>query len=138
MSVTIIVPGKPMGKERPRFDGHHTYTPTRTRNYEERVQWEYRKAARAEHFIPRGVPVAVVIVIHSRPNASDTKKTKDLKLSHHLKPTKKPDCDNAAKAILDALNGVAYDDDSQVTALSVIKRYAMVDDVTVSISEDMP
>ena len=33
----------------------------------------------------------------------------------------KPDADNIAKAVLDALNGVAWQDDSQVVALSVRK-----------------
>ena len=37
--------------------------------------------------------------------------------------TKKPDCDNIAKIILDALNGIAYDDDSQVAMLNVVKLY---------------
>ena len=36
----------------------------------------------------------------------------------------KPDCDNIAKAVLDALNGLAYKDDSQVTELTVRKLYA--------------
>lgn len=35
----------------------------------------------------------------------------------------KPDSDNIAKAILDALNGVAYYDDSQVVGLTVKKEY---------------
>jgi Holliday junction resolvase RusA-like endonuclease len=33
----------------------------------------------------------------------------------------KPDADNIAKAVLDALNGVAWDDDAQVTTLLVRK-----------------
>ena len=33
----------------------------------------------------------------------------------------KPDADNIAKAVLDALSGLAYDDDRQVVVLSVIK-----------------
>ena len=35
--------------------------------------------------------------------------------------TFKPDADNIAKLVLDALNGVAYDDDSQVVELTVKK-----------------
>ena len=35
--------------------------------------------------------------------------------------TCKPDADNIAKAVLDALSGLAYDDDRQVVVLSVIK-----------------
>ncbi len=44
---------------------------------------------------------------------------------------KKPDCDNIAKIILDALNGLAYDDDAQVVKLYVEKRYGAFDHVTV-------
>lgn len=37
---------------------------------------------------------------------------------------KKPDIDNIAKVILDALNGIAYRDDTQVVSLSCQKQYA--------------
>ena len=40
----------------------------------------------------------------------------------------KPDCDNLAKAVLDALNGVLWQDDSQVVELSVSKWYAAGDE----------
>ena len=46
---------------------------------------------------------------------------------------KKPDADNVAKAILDALNGVAYRDDSAVSSLLVYKSYGDDARVTVSI-----
>jgi len=35
-----------------------------------------------------------------------------------------PDADNAAKCILDALQGIAYEDDGQVTDLVVVQRCA--------------
>ena len=38
--------------------------------------------------------------------------------------TSKPDVDNLAKAVLDALNGILYEDDSQVVMLAVTKQYA--------------
>lgn len=47
----------------------------------------------------------------------------------------KPDCDNIAKAILDALNGVAYDDDKQVVRLHVEKEYGATGSVEVVIGE---
>ena len=37
--------------------------------------------------------------------------------------TKKIDCDNLAKIILDSLNGIAYKDDAQVCELLVSKYY---------------
>lgn len=38
-------------------------------------------------------------------------------------PQKKPDTDNIAKIVLDALNGLAYPDDKQVVELQVLKTY---------------
>ena len=40
-----------------------------------------------------------------------------------LYPTKKPDADNIAKVICDALNGSAYHEDTQVVKLTVRKVY---------------
>ena len=42
------------------------------------------------------------------------------KVIHH---TKRPDCDNLAKAVKDALKGLVYHDDSQVVELHVEKGY---------------
>lgn len=39
------------------------------------------------------------------------------------RPTGKPDADNLAKLVLDALNGVAWLDDGQVVDLTISKRY---------------
>ncbi len=38
-------------------------------------------------------------------------------------PTTKPDGDNILKVVLDALNGLAYDDDKQVVKMGIIKVY---------------
>jgi crossover junction endodeoxyribonuclease RusA len=38
--------------------------------------------------------------------------------------TTKPDCDKLGRAILDALTGVVFEDDSQVVSLSLLKDFA--------------
>lgn len=61
---------------------------------------------------PKGVPVAVRIT------ASKSS------IKHIGDPfTTKPDADNIAKLVLDALNGKAWHDDSQITSLDVTKLY---------------
>ena len=47
---------------------------------------------------------------------------------------RKPDLDNIIKSILDALNKVAYHDDTQIVSLSVEKFYSDSPRVEVSIS----
>lgn len=44
------------------------------------------------------------------------------------------DVDNLAKGALDALNGLAWEDDAQVVDLRVVKRWADVDRTVVAIS----
>lgn len=48
-------------------------------------------------------------------------KTLPRKVQHHVK---KPDIDKLARGSLDAMKGTLWADDSQVTHLSVVKRYA--------------
>jgi Holliday junction resolvase RusA-like endonuclease len=62
-------------------------------------------------------------------------KRKKMMLEGQIRHTKKCDADNLAKAVLDALNGIAYYDDSQVCELSVSKLYSDNPRVIVSISE---
>lgn len=47
--------------------------------------------------------------------------------------TGRPDVDNLAKAILDALNGVTFQDDAQVSDLHVTRRWGEIDCVRVRI-----
>ena len=44
---------------------------------------------------------------------------REFKLSGKMRPTMKPDNDNIAKSVLDALNGLAYVDDKQIVELKV-------------------
>ena len=48
-------------------------------------------------------------------------KSAPARVTHH---TTKPDADNLAKSIKDALRGIVYHDDSQIVALRVWKRFA--------------
>ena len=56
-------------------------------------------------------------------------------LSGEVGYTKKVDADNLAKSVLDALNGIAYDDDAQVSLLLVYKAYAETARVEVQLKE---
>lgn len=71
----------------------------------------------------KGIPIAVELIARFEPANSESKKRKSLMVSNMIRYTKKPDIDNIAKAALDALNGLAWHDDSQVVSLLVRKRY---------------
>lgn len=111
---TIIVPFV-RGKGRPRFvrATGRAYTPDKTAEAMAaiRAAWTDTTDERA----PRGTPVSVTIMTTRPLPKSRPKKVK------READTVKPDADNIAKCVLDALNGVAWDDDTQVTRLSVLK-----------------
>ena len=118
--VKFTVHSEPRGKERPRFNGKHAYTPKNTRNYEELVRYEYIYQCGTIRF-KKALKVEIT-AWYSIPNYL-SKLDKSYMRENRKLPTKKPDCDNIAKAILDALNDLAYDDDKQVTDLLITKRY---------------
>ena len=66
---------------------------------------------------------------------SESKKRKADMLAGKILHTKKIDCDNLCKTVLDALNGIAYDDDKQVCRLYAEKRYGAFPKVKVKLKE---
>lgn len=65
-------------------------------------------------FFDKDTPLEIsIIALFSSPKSID-KKLKNSMLTGDILPTKKPDSDNIIKIILDALNCVAYRDDSQI------------------------
>lgn len=66
---------------------------------------------------------------------SKSKKQKEKMITGEIKPVVKPDVDNVAKSILDALNGIIYLDDKQIIKLNIEKIYAETSWTEVKIEE---
>ena len=114
-SVTFDVWGKVRGKGRPRFArGGHAYTPKTTRDYEGAIREAFENAPERPPE-PFSGPIAVCIMTYRQLPKSTPKSVTSEPDTH------KPDVDNVAKIVLDALNGVAWLDDAQVTSLTVVK-----------------
>ena len=56
-------------------------------------------------------------------------------LKNEIKFTKKPDCDNIIKPVLDGLNNVAYHDDSQICRLIAEERYGHFSKIDICIKQ---
>lgn len=125
-SIRFEVGGTPVGKARPRvtFRGGHAraYTTERTREYENRIKTAYRDKF-GDCMVMDGV-LQIDVVAYFEPPKSASKKKRALMLDWEIPYTKKPDTDNVLKAVLDALNGVAYTDDSAIIAVYGFKCYA--------------
>lgn len=129
--IVFTIKGEPIGKGRPRFTKTHVYTPEKTSHYESLVAWSYSNSAKGYKFTS---PVRVTIKAYHKPPKKSKKVVEDM-LNGHILPTKKPDVDNVAKIILDGLNKVAWEDDTQVVDVMVTKRYGEEPMVAVIIEE---
>jgi Holliday junction resolvase RusA-like endonuclease len=120
--MVFVIKGEPKGKGRPRFTKTgRVYTPSETSRYEELVRLSYLNMAKGYKFTS---PVRVTIKAFCKPPKGKSKKVVEDMLNGRILPTKKPDADNVAKIILDGLNKVAWDDDTQVVDMMVTKRYS--------------
>jgi len=64
-----------------------------------------------------------IIAYYAIPASTSQKKRREME-SGLLRPIKKPDVDNLAKVVCDALNKIAYRDDAQVVDAQVSKYYS--------------
>ncbi|MBO5967122.1 MAG: RusA family crossover junction endodeoxyribonuclease [Clostridia bacterium] len=132
----FFVEGAPVGKGRPRFSSGgayvRTYTPKKTADYEKHVRMRYIAMCNSTQL--NGPLRAEITCVFKIPK-STTKANRERMLRGEILPTVKPDADNIAKTILDALNGLAYEDDKQITALKVNKVYGEEPCVNVILEE---
>lgn len=119
MRVQFDIPGKPFAKQRPRATARggfaRVYTPKETVSFERVVG----QIAAPLFAAPIVGPVRLTIVAVFEPPPSWSKKKRAAHL--HRPHLQKPDLDNCAKAIKDALNRIAWGDDAQVSEMHVSK-----------------
>lgn len=122
--IEFTIQGEPRGKARHRTTKKgHTYTPQTTVDYENEVVKAYLMEYLGRQLI-EGQLSAEINAYFKIPKSAT--KGKKLAMKHNItRPTKKPDGDNISKIILDALNKVAYKDDSQVVDLKVKKWWSL-------------
>jgi Holliday junction resolvase RusA-like endonuclease len=117
----IFIPGEPIAQPRVKVSTKGGFA----RAYTERDHpiHAYKQAVRLAYVNAGGEvlegPVSIrVVCLFDRPKSHSKKRRQ------YTEPkTTKPDLDNVGKAILDALNEIAYNDDGQVFMLTVEKWY---------------
>lgn len=119
--VNFSVPGRPQGKGRPRFSRRSgtVYTPKKTMEYEEKIRKAYLEAGGKKY----SSPIVVIVNAYFLVPASWSKSIRRSALNGVFRPGR-PDIDNILKAVMDALNGIAYLDDKQVVECLCSKMYA--------------
>lgn len=134
--IEITIPGEVVPKGRPRFSRHggrvRTHTPNKTLIYERIVKMHALQQKPKEIFEDA---IDVSISIHRKPPDSWSGVKKQRAIQGDIQPVTKPDIDNYAKAILDAMNGIIFKDDNLIVKLTVSKMYADEHKAVVHIKE---
>lgn len=134
--MNFTIEGLPKGKGRPRFTrSGHAYTPDTTRKYEALVTARAKEAMIGKRKIekPNAVRVDILAIFPVPSSWSKKRRTAALQgVEHHVS---KPDLDNVQKAILDGMNGIVFEDDSQVIDSRTRKAYGPEPGVKVFIDE---
>lgn len=134
--INLTVKTTPIGKQRPRATrrGNYIqiYTPRKTADYEKQIKKAYQKEYKD---LKLEGALEVDILGFFEPAKHESKKTKEKMLKNEIKFTKKPDCDNIIKPVLDGLNNVAYHDDSQICRLIAEERYGHFSKIDICIKQ---
>lgn len=135
MELKFTVPGQPVPQGRPLFSTKpfpHAYDPPKSRKYKEKVKKFAEKNAPDQ--LMKG-ELHVEVLIFKETLSSFSKKKKLAAEARSLRPTTKPDADNYAKGVLDAVKGVIWEDDGQVVDLVARKFYSEIPRVEVTVRE---
>lgn len=138
--IAFTVEGQAVPKQRPRLTrGRQAYTPKKTRDYEERVRIAFRSSYKgAVPAYESGVPVkARIEIVQQIPKSWSRAKQEKARTGSIIPTGRNGDLDNIAKSILDALNGLAYADDCQVTMLIISKRYGLEPMAIIEFNEEI-
>lgn len=120
----ITIPIEPVSQLRPRATnrGGHTrvYDPPKVKAYKDNVRklledYPIKKFSDVELDVKAKFYLPV--------QKSISKKERELRLSNVHRPKIKADLDNLAKSLLDALNGLLWDDDARIVHLELDKYY---------------
>ena len=135
MEVRFTVPGQPVPQGRPRFTTKpfvRTYDPPKSAKYKRKVKTFAEKVAPEK---PLQGELYAEVLIFKETLSSFSKKKKAAAEAGTLRPITKPDADNYAKGILDAVKGVIWEDDGQVVDLVTRKFYSEIPRAEITIRE---
>ena len=130
--ITLTIAGEPVPKARARVTKTGiAYTPAKTRRWEQTAAIMAQAEMRGQQ--PIEGPLEVTVLAQWQPPQSWPAWKRNAALISGIGHTAKPDADNIAKAALDAIQGVVFRDDSQVTGLIVRKSYGDIPGVTIRV-----
>ena len=120
----MTLEGRPQGKGRPRYTVRtgraFAYTPASTRAYEASIRQAWIEQDGRSF---GSCPVALILRAYYPVPSKARKAEQEAMLTGKIPVSGKPDLDNVLKIVMDGLNGLAYEDDSQITCISATRAY---------------
>ena len=137
MQITFAVYGEPIPKGRPRFSRRGkfpvAYTPEKTKTYESEVGMMAKVAMGASKALEGALEAFIYVTFPIPPSYS--KKRTEACLSDSEKHTKRPDLDNVIKSVIDGMDKIVFENDSQITSIHSTKVYGEVAKVEVMVRQ---
>ena len=137
IQIMFTVYGEPVAKGRPRFSTRGkfpvAYTPEKTKAYEFEVKIMALAAMGGSKPL-EGALEAFIYVTFAVPE-SYSKKRLEACLSGTEKHIKKPDLDNVIKSVIDGMDKIVFDNDSQITSIHATKVYGEIAKVEVMVKQ---
>lgn len=135
MRRVFSIPGAPVGKARPRVvvqGGHaHAYTPPKSASYARLVAEVYKNSFPGQEPLTGAITLVLRAYYPIPESWPQSKKAKAL--CGLIQPLVKSDLDNVVKEIADSINGIAWQDDKQITEIRATKEYSAMPRVEVEI-----
>ena len=119
MNIKFTVETTPYPQPRPRVSRRSVFEPRRITNYKRMIGLKGRNVMRGRPSFSTPIHVALTV-------------RRNIKVDSH----NFGDADNHAKAVLDALTGVCYEDDASIVSLSVRKEKSDREGVDIFISDE--
>jgi Holliday junction resolvase RusA-like endonuclease len=141
MEITFIIPGAPFAKERAgrrimkTKEGKsfvHSYNPGATARQEKLIADRAREVWHTRPLLD-GVPLSLRVICCLAVPASWSGRKRADAHGGVIMPMGRPDWDNYAKLVSDALNGVIYRDDAMICTAHVSKLYAPVERTEITV-----
>jgi len=128
-SLELIIPLLPVAKGRPKITTGtgfaRAYTPKKTRDYENKVKMYFRAQFPQHEPFSADDTLKVTIEFYYPIPKSYSKKKREQIIAAGMYKNNGEDLDNLEKAVLDALNGLAYCDDRIISEVEKRKYWTL-------------
>lgn len=137
--IHIVIPGEPVAQGRARFSvmrgSVRVYDPARSSDYKSYVSNMVTFSGQAQNKLTGSICM-LLVAYRTTPKSWSAKKKQQAE-EMELMPMSRPDASNYLKGVEDALNGILFDDDSQIVMPITLKAYSSRPRIELFFTQDL-